>query len=241
MNIIDRIIWTPVERDIIARIVWTPLSVLLLILSALCSPLSAIEVGDVILRQRIATSGRENPNVAWRSGFTITDGVLTLNAPSVSIGGVTGLQAALDGKVSLTGSYTNPSWLVSIPFSKLTGTPTTLAGYGITSFETDAFILTNVTNSLAENQRGLGRVGGRDTGQLGGGTLQWYQSGSDKIMAWSGILQAAALNVTNVSIFVTAPVSPTSAGEVGQMAFDESYLYVCVALNTWKRTALSSW
>ncbi len=32
----------------------------------------------------------------------------------------------------LTGSYTNPSWLVSIPFSKLTSTPTTLSGYGIT-------------------------------------------------------------------------------------------------------------
>lgn len=34
--------------------------------------------------------------------------------------------------VQLTGSYTNPSWLVSLPWTKITGTPTTLAGYGIT-------------------------------------------------------------------------------------------------------------
>ncbi|MEY2512001.1 MAG: hypothetical protein QOE26_2764 [Verrucomicrobiota bacterium] len=32
----------------------------------------------------------------------------------------------------LTGSYANPSWITSIPFSKLTTTPTTVSGYGIT-------------------------------------------------------------------------------------------------------------
>jgi hypothetical protein len=34
--------------------------------------------------------------------------------------------------VVTTGSYTNPSWIVSLPWTKITGTPTTLAGYGIT-------------------------------------------------------------------------------------------------------------
>lgn len=34
--------------------------------------------------------------------------------------------------VSLTGSYANPSWLASLAWSKITGTPTTIAGYGIT-------------------------------------------------------------------------------------------------------------
>lgn len=33
---------------------------------------------------------------------------------------------------SLSGSYSNPSWITSLAWSKLTGTPTTLAGYGIT-------------------------------------------------------------------------------------------------------------
>jgi len=32
----------------------------------------------------------------------------------------------------MSGSYVNPSWIVSLPFTKLTGTPSTLSGYGIT-------------------------------------------------------------------------------------------------------------
>lgn len=30
-------------------------------------------------------------------------------------------------------------------------------------------------------------------------------------------------------------------GVAGQYAWDENYLYLCVATNTWKRVALSSW
>jgi len=37
------------------------------------------------------------------------------------------------------------------------------------------------------------------------------------------------------------PSSATDAGEVGEIAWDENYIYVCVATNTWKRTALSTW
>lgn len=40
---------------------------------------------------------------------------------------------------------------------------------------------------------------------------------------------------------VAAPSTATSAGVAGQMAYDSSYLYVCVATNIWKRTALASW
>lgn len=60
----------------------------------------------------------------------------TLNELAAALGNdanfATTITNSLAGKVSLTGSYTNPSWLVSIPFSKITSTPTTLSGYGIT-------------------------------------------------------------------------------------------------------------
>lgn len=36
----------------------------------------------------------------------------------------------------LSGAYVNPSWITSLPYSKITGTPTTLAGYGITDAAT---------------------------------------------------------------------------------------------------------
>ena len=47
--------------------------------------------------------------------------------------------------------------------------------------------------------------------------------------------------------YITPPVeNPVprfagSRGELGDMAVDLNYLYICVAKNTWRRVALSSW
>lgn len=35
--------------------------------------------------------------------------------------------------------------------------------------------------------------------------------------------------------------SATATGEKGEICWDSSYIYVCVATNTWKRAGLSSW
>jgi hypothetical protein len=40
---------------------------------------------------------------------------------------------------------------------------------------------------------------------------------------------------------VTVPETATSLGETGQIAYDNDYVYICIAPNTWKRSALSSW
>lgn len=37
-----------------------------------------------------------------------------------------------NGDLSSSGSYSNPSWITSLAWSKISGTPTTLSGYGIT-------------------------------------------------------------------------------------------------------------
>ena len=47
--------------------------------------------------------------------------------------GVT-ISANTVGAVSLGGTYNNPTWIVGLAWSKITGTPTTIAGYGITDF-----------------------------------------------------------------------------------------------------------
>jgi hypothetical protein len=38
-----------------------------------------------------------------------------------------------------------------------------------------------------------------------------------------------------------APASASATGTTGDISFDSSYIYVCVATNTWKRTAISTW
>ena len=39
----------------------------------------------------------------------------------------------------------------------------------------------------------------------------------------------------------SAPASATSAGTAGTIAFDADFMYVCIATNTWKRVAISTW
>lgn len=39
----------------------------------------------------------------------------------------------------------------------------------------------------------------------------------------------------------TVPSTASDTGIAGQVAWDSDYFYVCVATNTWKRTALSTW
>ena len=52
------------------------------------------------------------------------------------------------------------------------------------------------------------------------------------------------LDIDSDSIRIRKPKTPetsASPGHVGEMAWDNGYLYICVAPNTWKRATLSSW
>lgn len=37
------------------------------------------------------------------------------------------------------------------------------------------------------------------------------------------------------------PASATASGVKGEIAWDSSYIYVCVATDTWKRVGISTW
>jgi len=50
-------------------------------------------------------------------------------------------------------------------------------------------------------------------------------------------LKWGVLNVKNEK----TPASASAAGTQGDIVWDSNYMYVCVATNTWKRTALSTW
>lgn len=51
---------------------------------------------------------------------------------------------------------------------------------------------------------------------------------------------SANLSVTSLRTEST-PATANSTGTKGQIQFDTSYVYVCVANNTWKRASLSTW
>jgi hypothetical protein len=44
-----------------------------------------------------------------------------------------------------------------------------------------------------------------------------------------------------VSALNTAPATATSTGTLGEIRYTSDFIYVCIATNTWRRTALTSW
>jgi len=92
------------------------------------------------------------------------------------------------GDVRTDQTYANPSWITSLAWTKITGTPTTLAGYGITdgALNTTTLTINGVTFDLTANRTwNVGTVTSiATTGPITGGTI----TGSGTI----GITQAGA-------------------------------------------------
>ena len=51
---------------------------------------------------------------------------------------------------------------------------------------------------------------------------------------------AVVFRSPRVSSFDT-PASASATGITGSLAYDDNYIYVCTATDTWKRVAISTW
>jgi hypothetical protein len=60
---------------------------------------------------------------------------------------------------------------------------------------------------------------------------KWFVIGNNNVLCDDGVTRQE----------VPAPADATSAGSVGQIAYDADYLYVCTASSTWKRVAIATW
>ena len=58
---------------------------------------------------------------------------------------------------------------------------------------------------------------------------------------WGVALNAALTALDTRWSPVAVPATATSTGAVGQFAYSTTYFYICVATNTWRRVAISSW
>ena len=132
-------------------------------------------------------------------GYGITDAVpssrtLTINGTALNLSANRNWSV---GDVLTSGSYSNPSWITSLAWSKISSTPTTIAGYGITDFNTlgDARypqLSANYNNPTWLNQLAWSKITGTPTslsaygvtgaetlsslrlnGTAGAGFLQW--------------------------------------------------------------------
>jgi hypothetical protein len=70
------------------------------------------------------------------------------------------------------------------------------------------------------------------------GAVVLYDGVTGKLIK-NGVLPANL--ITGGVTFIAVPATPTSAGTAGQMAVSAFHLYICTALNTWRRVAIGSW
>lgn len=57
----------------------------------------------------------------------------------------------------------------------------------------------------------------------------------------NALIDLDARVIALTSKFATAPASATATGTAGQIAYDSTHIYVCVATNTWVRATLATW
>ena len=82
-----------------------------------------------------------NLNVERLSGYLVNTGTVLTTIPVRDgsgdlAGNILGNAATVTNGVYTTGNYSNPTWLTGLAWSKISATPTTLAGYGIIDAQT---------------------------------------------------------------------------------------------------------
>lgn len=161
---------------------------------------TAIAKADSVVSAHGGGGGGSVTSITPGYGFTSSTPITTagtLTVDTTSSGGLLSKSRANLNYVYQYGSYANPTWLTSLAWSKITGTPTTLAGYAIS----------DVYTKTAGDARYLQLTGGSLTGSLtitsatpqisisasGGGTAQYSLS------AASGNVRDVLFQTSNVA------------------------------------------
>lgn len=112
-----------------------------------------------------------------------------------------------------------------LPIVDVSGTPTTKKITVANLFKSD--LVGNVTGNVT------GDVTGNVTGNASG------TAATVTAAAQPAITSLGTLTLLNVA--TSTPASAIAAGTAGTITWDASYIYVCTALNTWKRVAIATW
>jgi len=149
-------------------------------------------------------------------------GNVTGNVTGAVTGNVTGdLTGNVTGNVASTGSSSFSS--IDVNGGAIDGTP-----IGASSANTGAFttLSTTGTATLPTVDINAGNIDGTNIGASTPG---------------AGTFNALATTGDNIRIDTSqTPASSSASGTKGEIAYDTNYIYVCVATNTWKRVALST-
>ena len=158
------------------------------------------------------------------NGITSSDGAggggsLTLRAGNNPCSGASSSSAGdvfiNGGNLALTGGSNGSSGSITLEAGTVTTNGNGWGGsYGIIKF--------NVANSERLRSDSSGRLLVGTSSDSGGALLQ---VNGDRIRVGTA----------------KTPASASDTGTAGEICWDASYIYVCTATNTWKRTAIATW
>ena len=214
-------------------------------------------LGNIVVANYFVGSGANltsinGSNVTGQVGNALVAGTVYTNAQpnitsvgtlsNLTVSGTTNLGAV--GNITITGGSsgqiitTNGSGLLSFQNqSQLTATVDNFTGDGSTTTFTLSVTPTNVNYTLVSVQ---GVAQPRTAYSVSGSSLTFssapYNTAVIEVTTLGGSVTSSGITV------VSSPAHNNSTGTVGQIAYDSSYLYVCVNTNTWVRSAITtSW
>jgi Major tropism determinant N-terminal domain len=132
-------------------------------------------------------------------------GPLTGNVTGDVTGNVSGNAGTVTNGVYTTGSYSNPSWITGLGWSKISSTPTTLAGYGIT----DALASSTAASTYApiNNPTFTGTVGGITKSMVGLGNVE-----NTALSTWAGSANITTLGTVATGSWEATAIKATKGG-----------------------------
>ncbi len=105
------------------------------------------------------------------------------------------------------------------------------AGYKITTGTYNSFLGYNAGNNASQ------KIDATNSMALGNGT---YTTANNQIVIGNtSIVQTLIRGIINIK--TKTPASAAAAGTDGDLCWDASYIYVCIATDTWKRAGIATW
>lgn len=128
-------------------------------------------------------------------------------------------------------------------------TPTSGRGLGNIILDSGALVpLSDGNTSLGNSGLGFGGAyinnalrNTTDGRVLEMGARQLKKSGNAVVMDFSGSVVPGAKFPLGINVTTVAPASASATGVAGDIAFDNDYMYRCIATDTWVRVLLETW
>jgi len=181
-----------------------------------------------------------------------TNGVYLPSANSVAISTAGSGRLFVDASGNVSVGVGSPAFPIE---TKLTGIDSTIWGYNVAQFadatanNTGLRIGTNtstagLTQLIAATNSAASQFGFWTYNGSSWGERMRLDSSGRLLVGTSSDSGGALLQVNGDRIRIATaktPASATDTGTAGEICWDASYIYVCTATNTWKRTAISTW